>query len=157
MLDRGKYTLFSCNSLQKLLEFDIMTVYLSHGKGGYDASYGILDSRGGSKGTEGIQRCDMEAYQEKATDSLQSWGGFTHQARRFASVPGYPKNRQIRGKLTCKLALSAEVTRSCSDDWNPVEHNLDRNSCLFAVSHISLGKCKQARACYLFARKRDVM
>jgi len=45
-----------CNTLQSCNEYDRMSMYLTHGKGGHNVRYGIvLDSRGGKPGTPSVK------------------------------------------------------------------------------------------------------
>ncbi len=102
----------SRNGLQSTQEHGIVSVYLIHGKGGYDAcDVRVPNSRGGSEQTEGINGYCTTAYQAKGAYSLQDQWGVSHHYRRSTKVSRYPKNSQTRRKLNHRLNLPVAAMR----------------------------------------------
>lgn len=96
--------------LQLLRKDDIVSMYLLHGKGGHNACDGqISHSRGGSKGTEGVDGYYMEAYQAEEARCLQGRRRVSDSLRGLAEVSRYQQNRQRREQVTT-LAISLPAT-----------------------------------------------
>ena len=150
---RRAIVMYACNCCTLC---DRLSVCLSHGKGGYgDCDVRILHSRGGSPKAEGVAGHDMEGNQEETLDRSQDRRVVSHYSRRSTILPGPDTDSAIRedsGKLT---SLSAAVTRH-SSEAQPTDESLARNRCLFCSIAYLVWQRKQAEACYLFVRKRDM-
>lgn len=105
-IDTRRKTCNCCN------QCDILSVYLSHGKGGQYACYGeILNSRGGRPGTSSEYGHGVTLDTPQGTASVQVWRGLSHHARRLRAVPNHSQNHtreEKSGKLTV-FSLSASV------------------------------------------------
>lgn len=88
------------NTLQKPNVCDRMSVYLSHGKGGYDACYGrVLNSRGGSTETESVNGFYPTTDTTQTLDSIQDRWIVANHTRRSSAVSRLSAQHQTREKL----------------------------------------------------------
>ncbi len=83
------------NTLQVTHTCAILSMCLTHGKGGYNAGYGrIPNSRGGSTRSESFDRYHSPAYQAQGIGSLQSQRGLAYSPRRLEAVSGLSEKHQ---------------------------------------------------------------
>lgn len=83
----------TCNSR---IKYAIVSMCLTHGKGGYSDKYGLLNSRGGSKGTEGVYRHCTTPHTKQETCGYQGWRTVSYFGRGLPTVQGHSTNRQTR-------------------------------------------------------------
>ena len=146
-------------SLHNVEFYGIMSSYLKYAKGGHSDrnERTSLDCKGGGRAVTIVRRGSETLVSQQATSRLYRSRLLAYKTGVCERVPRTAIEHAQRGKLTCKLILSAEVIRSYSDDWKPEEHNLMGNSCLSCSIAYHDWQRKQARACYFIARNGDVM
>ena|SRR5258706_532207 len=136
-----------------------METYLKYAKGGHSDrnERTSLDCKGGGRAVTIVRRGSEALAEKQATSRLYRFRLLAYETGVCERVPGKAIEHAHRGKLNCKLILSAEVTRQSSKVVQATDESLAGNSCLFcSIAYLGWQR-KQAEACYLFARKRDVM
>jgi hypothetical protein len=99
----------TCNSR---IKYGIVSMCLKHGKGGYsDRNGNVQNCRGGSKGTESVNRYCTATHKKQEASGYQGWSTVSYFGRGLRALQGHSTNRQNRGKLNFKLA-SASSTKN---------------------------------------------
>ena len=159
-IDRSTYSVaHRSKTLHYSKFYDIMLTYLSHVKGGYSEHNDgrIVNRKGGSEEVEVVGGSRETPTQKQAASRLYRSRFLAHQAGRCERVPRTTIQHQTRGKLTHKLtSLSATATRYILVSQAVRIHLVWVLLPVCSIAYL-VGQCKQARACYLFVRKRDVL
>src|SRR5260221_547189 len=133
------------NWLQSKIIRDILVPYLTHMKGGYNARYGTVNRRGGSRTTAIAPRYRQEALAQGDDTRIQNSGGMARQAIRPGCVYRIAEVQIREETLTIEelASLSAAVTRH-SSEAQPTDESLARNRCLFCSIAYLVWQRKQA-------------
>lgn len=106
-------------TLRKTNKCAIVSVYLSHGKGGYDACGNrVFNGRGGSKPSESVNGYDLAGNQAQTACSLQSQWDVAYHTHRYAEVPRHDQEHIRTGKLITVLSVASRLHSSVSGQQN---------------------------------------
>src|SRR5258708_3895091 len=118
--------------LHNVASYAILETYLKYAKGGHSDRNGgtSLDCKGGGKAVTIVGGSREALAAKQATSRLHRSRLLAYETGVCERVPGKAIEHAHRGKLSCKLILSAEVTRQSLIVSQAVSESLDRNSCL---------------------------